>query len=154
MYSFSGRKGAKKMKFLRFVSKYSQDNVSCCQPLTFSVIVGCKSRIGPQNLGLWTVQDSKMPPCCLILSLWSETYFPGDDEHLQRLLSPVKAQTETIFDVSSLASKIVHIKVENPELIGTSPNIWPKGHNFYVFKILTNFSKYVMALVWIKFKNK
>lgn len=58
----------------------------------------------------------------------------------------MKAQTETIFDVSKLASKIVHIKVENPELIGTSPNIWPKGHNFYVFKIPTSFSKYFTAL--------
>lgn len=42
----------------------------------------------------------------------------------------MKAQIETIFDVSSLASKVVHIKVENPELIGTSPNICPKSHNF------------------------
>lgn len=58
----------------------------------------------------------------------------------------MKTQTETIFGVSCLASKILHIEFKNPELVGTSPNIWPKDQYFLVFKILTHFSKYFTAL--------
>lgn len=114
IYSFLGRNGARNVKSLRPVHEYSQDNGSCCQAVAFSVVPGCKGRTGQLNMGIWTQQDSsKIAPHCLISSLWSESYFSGDDEHLQNLLTPVETQIETIFGVSSFASKIVHIEVSS-----------------------------------------
>lgn len=93
LYSFSSRNGAMDMKSLRSIPEYSQDNVFCCQPVTFSVVPGCEGRTEQLNLG---------SELCKILQkeeLWSESYFSGVEEHLQKPLTPMKTQTETIFDV-------------------------------------------------------
>lgn len=60
----------------------------------------------------------------------------------------MKTQAESIFDVSSLTSQIVHTEVKDPESVGTYPNICPKEQNFSVFKTPIHFSRYFTALGW------
>lgn len=51
LYSSSGRNRSINMKSLRSIPEYSQDNVFCCQPVTFSGVPGCEGRTEQLNLG-------------------------------------------------------------------------------------------------------